>query len=102
MDDVLIDAPYHMTRDMIASLNIACVVRGTQTSGKAIDDTRHKAAKEAGIFNVITSPSDFRLDNIVQRIENNQEAFQAKFDRKMKAEGEFYKDKHSGRNGVRR
>jgi hypothetical protein len=42
---------------------------------------------------MIESPSNFKLGSIVKRIQKNQETFQAKFKRKMKAESDFYKGK---------
>lgn len=97
VDDVLIDAPYEITPEMISSLNIAEVVHGTMCDdieNMSDEDNRYRYAKEAGIFSVIKSPSDFRLENIVQRIQENQETFQAKFKRKKKAESEHYKQKY--------
>lgn len=97
VDDVLIDAKYQITPDMIASLNIAEVVHGTYTDDT--DDSeeleiRYKYAKEAGIFTVIPSPSDFQVENIVRRIQKNQATFQAKFERKAKVEKQFYQQKY--------
>ncbi len=99
VDDVLIDAPYQITREMISSLNLCEVIHGTNSD--YMDDLedqaiRYKYAKEAGIFSVIESPSSFQLENIVKRIHKNQDTFQAKFERKMKAESDFYQQKYSG------
>jgi ethanolamine-phosphate cytidylyltransferase len=97
VDDVLIDAPYEITRDMISSLNISEVVHGTMCDdieNVSDEENRYRHAKEAGIFSVIKSPSDFRLENIVQRIHQNQEKFQEKFKRKQKAESDHYKQKY--------
>lgn len=99
VDDVLIDAPYQITPEMISSLNLSEVVHGTHSDYiDSLDDKdmRYKYAKDAGIFTLIESPSDFRLENIVKRIHKNQDTFQAKFERKMKAESEFYQEKYGG------
>jgi ethanolamine-phosphate cytidylyltransferase len=96
VSDVLIDAPYEITPEMIASLNITEVVRGA-TSDESDEDGRYKHAKEAGIFAVIERPSDFSIGSIIERIHHNQEAFQAKFQKKMRAERQFYEEKHSSR-----
>lgn len=103
VDDVLIDAPCQVTPEMIASLRIAEVVHGTNSddigvvahNGDELYAWRYKCPKEAGIFTMIESPSNFKLGSIVRRIRKNQDAFQAKVDRKMKAENDFYKDKYS-------
>jgi ethanolamine-phosphate cytidylyltransferase len=97
VDDVLIDAPYQITQEMISSLNLAEALHGTNTDdmgGTNTEDDRYKYAKEAGIFTVLKSPSGFRLENIVKRIQKNQDTFQAKFERKMRAETQFYQQKY--------
>jgi ethanolamine-phosphate cytidylyltransferase len=97
VDDVLIDAPYQITQEMISSLNLGEVIHGTKSDdmgGTSTDDLRYKHAKEAGIFTVLKSPSGFQLGNIVNRIHKNQDTFQAKFERKMKAENHFYQQKY--------
>lgn len=108
VDDVLIDAPYQVTREMIASLRIAEVIHGTNSddigisafNGDQLCAERYKHPREAGIFTMLESPSDFKLGSIVRRIRKNQEAFQAKFERKMKAENEFYNNKYGEKNKV--
>jgi len=97
VNDVLIDAPYQITQEMIASLNITEVVRGTSVIKD--EDVRYKYAKDAGIFTVIERPSHFSIGSIVERIHRNQEKFQAKFLRKMKAESHFYDQKYAASNG---
>ena len=70
VNDVLIDAPYEITLEMISSLNIAEVIHGTVTDDtEDVDDqdVRYQHAKAAKIFSVIKSPSKFRLENIVKR-----------------------------------
>jgi ethanolamine-phosphate cytidylyltransferase len=94
VDDVLIDAPYQITPEMITSLNIAEVVRGTvqgvsAESAVKDEEERYQYAKEAGIFKVITVPHTFRIGTVIQRIQRNHEAFQAKFERKMEAERQY-------------
>ena len=97
VDDVLIDAPYIVTAAMIRSLNISEVVHGTNTDDDL--DTRglnerYRCVKDANILSIIDSPSHFKIANIVQRISRNQDAFQAKFERKMQAETQFYEQKY--------
>jgi ethanolamine-phosphate cytidylyltransferase len=99
VDDVLIDAPYEITATMIDNLNISEVVRGRVSSDlgnhhDADPDARYRCVKEMGIFTVIDSPSDFSVASIARRIQRNQEAFQARFERKMQSETSFYREKH--------
>ena len=110
VDDVLIDAPYAVTPEMIASLRIGEVVHGTNSDDigmlssydgrdEELHAERYKHPIDAGIFTMIASPSNFKLGSIVRRIRKNQDTFQAKFERKMKAENDFYKEKY-GKNKV--
>jgi ethanolamine-phosphate cytidylyltransferase len=109
VDDVLIDAPYEITPEMMSSLTIAEVIHGTirDDTDTTVDDNnnhdeedddarRYKHAKDAKRFVVLQSPSDFRLEDIVKRIHRNQETFQARFDRKMKAETQHFEEKYGG------
>ena len=116
VDDVLIDAPYEISPEMIASLHINEVVHGMirDTAGHdgcgggggdvldeycSVDDPRYNHAKDAGIFHVMTNcKSDFRLETIFQRIKKNQETFQERFHRKMEAETNHLKQKYGGDN----
>lgn len=99
VDDVLIDAPRIVTPEMISSLQIDEVVHGSDGDGD--DDTdacdkseRFKAAKDVGIFNEITVPMDCNLSSILDRIQENQQAFQAKIAKKKQAEKDFYDKKY--------
>mmetsp|Transcript_3095 Transcript_3095/g.7268 ORF Transcript_3095/g.7268 Transcript_3095/m.7268 type:complete len:466 (+) Transcript_3095:92-1489(+) len=102
VDDVLIDAPYTVTQEMIASLNISEVVHGTvydDIGSNRNDGSRYKEANDAGLLSVLQSPCDFRLENIVHRIQDNQEMFQARFKRKSEAENVHYKEKYGQNSG---
>lgn len=104
MDDVLIDAPVEITPDMIASLRITEVIHGTESDDSSISfDDRYRYPKEMGIFTTINSPSDFKLNIILSRIQKKQAQFQSKIDRKKKAEREWFDNKYQkgekSRNG---
>ena len=98
VDDVLIDAPYAVTSKLVASLNIAEVLHGTSSDGKNGGNmrfsTRYKYPIEAGIFNMLESPSNYKVDKILQKIRRDRDSFGAKFERKMKAENDFYNNKY--------
>ena len=95
VDDVLIDAPHEITPDMVDRLNISEVVKGTKHDDigirYAVSDKLYDYPKRAGILTEIESPSTFNMQHIVQRIRNNQQTFEDKFNRKMAMEDEFYK-----------
>jgi ethanolamine-phosphate cytidylyltransferase len=93
VNDVLIDAPYAITNEMISSLKIAEVVRVNTGSHidplSDADDARYHCAHVAGILNSVHVDTNFRIGNVIQRIQRNQSAFQSKFERKMKAEQDY-------------
>jgi len=101
VDDVLIDAPWHITSEMISSLGISEVVRGTNSDeiGKGYNsvESRYSYPKKIGIYNEIESPIDFNLSSIMKRIQTNQEMFSAKIAKKKKAENEYYDDRYGRR-----
>ena len=95
VDDVLIDAPYTITPEMIASLKITEVVRGSATAIPTDERLRYKHAMDCGIYKVIESPSDFSLKHIFERIQRNQERFKAKIEKKKEKEDEYYNEKYA-------
>jgi len=99
VDDVLIDSPYQISSDMVSTLNIKAIFHGTSSDGTD-HDVRYKYAKEAGLFSVLQSPCDYNVQNVANRIYQNQDAYEAKFERKMKAETDFYQEKHNGSKPV--
>jgi len=98
VDDVLIDAPYVITTDMIKSLNISEVVHG-KNSDWVVDggseEDRFVNARRTGILREIETGSSFNILDIIKRIQRNQSIFQAKFERKMKQEQTYYDEKYS-------
>lgn len=95
VDDVLIDAPYEITKDMLSFLKISEVLEspGTDYAGNESLDRYRFVSKEAR--HRIENPCKFRVQNILQRIRRNQDQFQARFERKMNAEREFFENKHA-------
>jgi len=101
VNDVLIDAPVEVTPDMIASLRITEVVRGTESDDSNTDlnfDVRYRFPREAGILTTVESPSNFRLDTILSRMQEKQEVFRKKVDRKKRAERTWFDNKYKGGN----
>lgn len=96
-DDVLIDAPYEITNEMISSLNISEVVRRRRKiqdeRNNQAEENRFRYAKAAGILKTVDVASHFQIGNVIQRIQRNQETFQAKFERKMEAEQIYMESK---------
>lgn len=118
VDDVLIDAPYDITSTMIASLKISTVVRGTihaederhdpvdeqfrtsadvpetEPASSSYTSDPYKTPREQGILHVVPSVSGLSAAEIVDRIHEQRERYKTKFDRKKKAENEYYKERY--------
>lgn len=81
-DDVLIDAPWEITEDMIKSLGIHTVVAGSThdensaPEGKEIDC--YAVPKQMGIFREIKSESSLTVTQIVSRILAKEQQYRAK------------------------
>jgi ethanolamine-phosphate cytidylyltransferase len=101
VDDVVIDAPYIITSEVISSLSISEVLHGDRSDWFSQSDAyreerkkRYSVPEQMGIFSIIHSPSDFKFSHILSRIQRNQRAFQAKFDKKIQQEHQYYQNKY--------
>ena len=111
VDDVLIDAPYVVTSDMIASLRINVVVVGTvhdspspsprvneanaaradPSPQKGCDEDPYAVPRQLGILQVVQSEHETMCSrDIVGRICQQADHFNRKFEKKKKAEVEYY------------
>lgn len=97
-DDVLIDAPYEITEDMLDSLHITEVIQVVNDDAEG-DPSRFRVAEERGVLHRMETSCGFSVGSIVQRIQRNQDAFQARFERKMAAEKTFFKQKRQPNGG---
>jgi ethanolamine-phosphate cytidylyltransferase len=92
VDDVLIDAPSVLTTEMIKSLNISAVV--CLPENKVDREVRYKVAMDMGIYHELSPISDLTVNDIIERIHQHNERFMAKFERKKKAEDEYYANRY--------
>lgn len=102
VDDVVMDAPYEITTDMVKRLNISEVVcgnisydPGSQPSSPSDARFHRVQSLDDLTVTIVENPSTFDPATVINRIHDNHQAFQAKFERKMKAENEFWESKHS-------
>ena len=98
VDDVLIDPPWHMTREMVAALRIAVVAHGT--THDANDDggrDPYEVPKALGVYVELPSRFPLTVDTIVERINANHERLAAKVQKKMVAEGDYYANRYGFR-----
>ena len=103
VNDVIIDAPFVVTEEMITSFRINEVVYGggdqqDDSMEYGYEDIRYRKAQEMGICTKLSCSSTFRITSVIQRIQKNQELFQAKFERKMAAEQQYYNNKLQSSN----
>eukprot|EP01043_Picozoa_sp_COSAG02_P017705 COSAG02_NODE_808_length_16924_cov_117.299733_15_plen_375_part_00 len=82
-DDVLIDAPWEISADMIKSLGIHTVVSGTTHDEKSAvsakaDADCYKVPKQMGIFQEIKSESSLTVTQIVSRILDKEQQYRKK------------------------
>lgn len=95
VDEVIIGAPWEVTKDMIMTFNISLVVHGTvaENDGVNVEDDPYKAAKNMGIFKIIESPLDITTTTIIKRIVANHEAYQKRNEKKVESEKRYYEGK---------
>lgn len=95
VDDVLIDAPFRLSQEMIASLKVTEVVSSPDAGYGAREESDRFAGIREDMVHCIQQKSKFSMSSILQRIRRNQQHFEARFERKMIAEKEFFGRKHS-------
>ena len=96
VDEVIIGAPWEVSRDMITTFNISLVVHGTIAEN---DDFQKEESNpyavpiSMGIFRVLVSPLGITTTTIIRRIVSNHEAFQKRNEKKGESEKRYYESK---------
>lgn len=101
VDDVLIDAPWIVTEEMIHSLNIKAVVHGTHNADEEEEDEqdiRYAAPKQRKMFHVVPSPTSLSVEEILGRINENRQRYLEKYRKKKKKEDKYYEGRY-GKGG---
>jgi len=96
VDEVIIGAPWEVTKDMITTFNISLVVHGTVAENNDLlngDVDPYSAPKSMGIFKIIESPRNITTTSIMKRIVANHEAFKKRNEKKIESERRYYEDK---------
>lgn len=98
MDDVLVDAQLEISKEMISRLRIHNVVRFIDSSETTpmVETNRFKDAEDSKIVVSLPLPHVFSIEHAVKAIEAKRDHYTAKFEHKMRAEREFYANKHGG------
>ncbi|KAG0467456.1 hypothetical protein HPP92_018423 [Vanilla planifolia] len=96
VDEVIIGAPWEVSKDMITTFNISLVVHGTiaENMGYLKEKSNPYAVPlEMGICRTIKSPLDITTSTIIKRIVSNHEAYQKRNERKEDSERRYYENK---------
>lgn len=102
--DVVIDPPWHLTKEMIAALNISIVAHGNVHDPNDDEGSDpYEVPKAMGIFQAIPSTVDLTVDDVLQRLHANRERLEKKVEKKMKEENQYYDQRYgfSGDNKPR-
>lgn len=97
VDEVIIGAPWEVTRDMITTFNISLVVHGTVAesnpllSGEKVDP--YAVPKSMSIFRMLESPKDITTTSVAQRIIANHEIYKKRNAKKEVSEKKYYSEK---------
>ncbi|KAL1326365.1 ethanolamine-phosphate cytidylyltransferase [Arachis hypogaea] len=94
VDEVIIGAPWEITKDMITTFNISAVVHGT-VAEKSLYSERdpYEVPKSMGIFHLLESPKDITTTSVAQRILANHEAYVKRNAKKAQSEKRYYEEK---------
>jgi ethanolamine-phosphate cytidylyltransferase len=116
VDDVLIDAPYVLTKEMIDSLNISVVLKGHAENNNIYEkdhfrhlhvepspekhnlddfDDPYAVPRELGILKSVESKSTLTILDIVERVIAQRDRFSKKYQSKSAQEEEYYNNKYS-------
>ncbi|XP_017418311.1 ethanolamine-phosphate cytidylyltransferase isoform X2 [Vigna angularis] len=80
VDEVIIGAPWEVSKDMITTFNISIVVHGTVAENNDFEKEQcnpYAVPISMGIFKVLESPLGITTTTIIKRIVSNHEAYQA-------------------------
>ncbi|KAI3524070.1 hypothetical protein L1887_02705 [Cichorium endivia] len=96
VDEVIIGAPFQITKDMIATFNISIVVHGTVSeSDSSLNGTvdPYSVPKSMGIFRTLESPKNITTTSVAQRIKANHEIYEKRNAKKEASEKKFYEER---------
>ncbi|KAK2385325.1 ethanolamine-phosphate cytidylyltransferase [Trifolium repens] len=94
VDEVIIGAPWEITKDMITTFNISLVVHGT-VAEKSLPSEKdpYEVPKSIGIFRLLESPKDITTTSVAQRIMANHDAYVKRNAKKAKSEKRYYEER---------
>ncbi|KAH1199584.1 Ethanolamine-phosphate cytidylyltransferase [Glycine max] len=96
VDEVIIGAPWEISKDMLTTFNISLVVHGTIAESNDFQKEEcnpYAVPISMGIFKVLESPLDITTTTIIRRIVSNHEAYQNRNKKKGESEKRYYEGK---------
>ncbi|KAL5539052.1 hypothetical protein UlMin_042930 [Ulmus minor] len=96
VDEVIIGAPWEVSKDTITTFNISLVVHGTVAENNDFQkekDNPYAVPISMGIFKILDSPLDITTTTIIRRIVANHEAYQKRNEKKSASEQRYYEGK---------
>lgn len=96
VDEVIIGAPWEITKDVITTFNISLVVHGTISESNSLlkgASDPYAVPKNMGIFRMIESPKDITTTSVAQRIIANHEIYKKRNAKKEASEKKYYAEK---------
>ncbi|KAE8721694.1 putative EF-hand domain-containing protein 1 [Hibiscus syriacus] len=96
VDEVIIGAPWEITKDMITTFNISIVVHGTVAESNTLlpgETDPYAVPKRMGIFRFLESPKSLTTSSVSQRIVTNREAYMKRNAKKTESEKKYYEEK---------
>ncbi|XP_042050890.1 ethanolamine-phosphate cytidylyltransferase-like [Salvia splendens] len=96
VDEVIIGAPWEVTKDVITTFNISLVVHGTVAEKNPFLNGKldqYAVPKSMGIFQTLESPKDITTTSIAERIIANHEIYLKRNAKKEASEKKYYEEK---------
>ncbi|XP_077223226.1 phosphorylethanolamine cytidylyltransferase 1 isoform X3 [Tasmannia lanceolata] len=100
VDEVIIGAPWEVSKDMITTFNISLVVHGTVAESINFQEVNQRGKSnpyavpiDMGIYQQLESPLDITTTTIIKRIVSNHEAYQKRNEKKAESERKYYEVK---------
>ncbi|KAE8125964.1 hypothetical protein FH972_020724 [Carpinus fangiana] len=96
VDEVIIGAPWEVTKDVITTFNISLVVHGTVAENNPLltgENDPYKVPKSMGIFRLLESPKNITTTSVAERIIANHEAYMKRNAKKAESEKKYYAEK---------
>ncbi|XP_034918872.1 ethanolamine-phosphate cytidylyltransferase isoform X2 [Populus alba] len=96
VDEVIIGAPWEVTKDMVTTFNITLVVHGTVAENNSLlagEPDPYAVPKSMRIFRMLDSPKTITTTSVAQRIVANHEAYLKRNAKKAENEKKYYAEK---------